>query len=92
MMRKRDRSPSLPPCATIRTLQLWYLPDQCIEVTGVPDGDYILETIADPDDMMREADESNNCDSIRIRLSGMGTGSPSATILGPRPACSHLGR
>ncbi|HEV8366418.1 MAG TPA: lysyl oxidase family protein, partial [Pyrinomonadaceae bacterium] len=27
----------------------WYLPDQYIEVTGVPDGYYLLETTVDPD-------------------------------------------
>jgi hypothetical protein len=42
----------------------WLLPDQYIEVTGVPDGSYILETIDNPDKAILEADYSNNCDSV----------------------------
>jgi hypothetical protein len=68
----------------------WYLPDQYIDVEGVADGLYALETIADPDDLLLEADESNNCDSILIRIAGTGTGSPSAEIVGAGPACSAL--
>jgi subtilase family serine protease len=45
-------------------------------VTGVPDGDYILETLADPDDAIREANESNNCASVFVRLSGMDSTAP----------------
>jgi hypothetical protein len=70
----------------------WYLPDQYIEVSGVADGVYILETIADPDDLLLEADETNNCDSIVIRLSGIGTAAPAATIVGSGPSCSVLGQ
>jgi len=65
----------------------WYLPDQYIEVTGVPDGSYILETIADPDNTLREADETNNCAAVLIRLSNMGTTAPQGQLLGPRPEC-----
>lgn len=65
----------------------WYLPDQYIEVTGVPDGYYILETTADPDDTLLEADESNNCGAVLIRLSGMGTATPSAEVIRPLPSC-----
>lgn len=69
----------------------WYLPDQYIDVAAVPDGDYVLETIADPDGLLLEADETNNCDSIVIRIAGTSTGTPSAVILGPGPRCSALG-
>jgi len=65
----------------------WYLPDQYIEVTGVPDGTYILETIADPDNGLLEANDANNCGAIYLSLSGMGSKTPSAAILGPGPAC-----
>jgi hypothetical protein len=68
----------------------YYLPDQFIDVAGVADGDYILETSGDPEGRMLEAKESNNCTSIRIRLGNMASGSPSASILGPGPACSAL--
>jgi hypothetical protein len=65
----------------------WYLPDQYMEVTGVPDGVYLLDTIADPDNLVRETDESNNCGGIFLRLSGMGTATPAAEILEPAPQC-----
>ena len=70
----------------------WYLPDQYLDVSGIPDGDYVLETIADPDGLLLEADESNNCDSILIRIAGTSTGAPSAAILGPGPRCETLGQ
>jgi hypothetical protein len=65
----------------------WYLPDQYIEVTGVANGLYALETIADPDNLLLEADESNNCLSIVIQLSNMGTPQQSARIVGKGPRC-----
>ena len=68
----------------------WYLPDQYIEVSGVPDGLYILETIADPDARLVESDRSNNCTSVYVRLSNMGSSSPTAVILGLGPNCSVL--
>lgn len=68
----------------------WYLPDQYIEVTGVADGLDILETLADPDRRLKEEKENNNCVSIFVRLAGMGSAAPKATILGRGPACSLL--
>lgn len=38
----------------------WYLLDQTIEITGVPDGRYRLRAIADPADHVLERDETNN--------------------------------
>jgi hypothetical protein len=38
----------------------WYLLDQTIEITGVPDGRYRLRAIADPANLIEESDESNN--------------------------------
>jgi hypothetical protein len=38
----------------------WYLLDQTIEITGVPDGRYRLRAIADPADLFKESNESNN--------------------------------
>lgn len=38
----------------------WYLLDQTIEITGVPDGRYRLRAIADPADHIEESDETNN--------------------------------
>jgi hypothetical protein len=51
----------------------WYIPDQYIEVTGVPDGYYRLEFCADPDNSIEETDETNNCITNLIRLEHMGT-------------------
>jgi lysyl oxidase len=65
----------------------WYLPDQFIEVSGVPDGYYILETIADPDNTLLEADETNNCGGVVIRLSNMATSSRSVELIGNGPPC-----
>jgi hypothetical protein len=70
----------------------WYLPDQYIDVAGLEDGTYVLETVADPDDLLIEADETNNCDTIVIRLSGLATETPSVSVLGAGPSCGALGR
>jgi hypothetical protein len=66
----------------------WFLPDQYIEVSGVPDGVYVLETIADPDNTILEANESNNCGSVYVRLSNVAS-SPAAELLGAGPPCYH---
>ena len=65
----------------------YYLPDQYIDVFNVPNGDYILENRGDPDGQLVEASERNNCSTIRIRLGGMTTPSPSVRILGRGPSC-----
>jgi Lysyl oxidase len=65
----------------------WYLPGQYIDVAGVPSGDYVLETIADPDDKLVEPDETNNCGTVLIRLSNMGTTDRHAEIIGKGPGC-----
>ena len=59
----------------------WYLPDQYTEVSGVPDGVYLLQTEADPDRLLVESDRSNNFGAVYIRLSQMAH-APSAQILG----------
>jgi hypothetical protein len=68
----------------------YYLPDQYIEVSGLADGDYIMETLGDPEGRLRENSESNNCTSVRIRLQGMASAAPSVRLLGSGPACSEL--
>lgn len=65
----------------------WFLPDQYIEVSGLPDGLYLLETVVDPDDTIQEADESNNCGAVFIRLSAMATTAPRASLIGPARSC-----
>jgi hypothetical protein len=66
----------------------WYLPDQYMEVSGVPDGVYLLQTVVDPDGALVEANESNNCGGVYIRLSNMGSAVPQAALIGPARACA----
>lgn len=44
------------------------LPDQWVDVTGVADGSYWLEVVADPENLLEETDESNNTTRIRVDL------------------------
>jgi hypothetical protein len=44
------------------------LPDQWIDITGVPDGSYWLEVVTDPDNHMLESNESNNAERILVEL------------------------
>ncbi len=60
----------------------WYLPDQFIEVSGLSDGYYILENIADQAGTVEELDETNNGASVLIRLCG-----DRAEIVGGAGAC-----
>lgn len=46
----------------------WWLPDQWIDITDVPDGTYWLEVEVDPDNRLIEADETNNVARVLIRL------------------------
>jgi len=66
----------------------WFLPGQYVEVTGVPDGDYILETTVDPTARLIESNRTNNCGSVRVQLSKMGTPNQQAELRGLGPACS----
>jgi hypothetical protein len=46
------------------------LPGQWIDVTGVPDGDYILDVETNPDHVFEEANYANNSASKRVRITG----------------------
>jgi hypothetical protein len=48
----------------------WFLADQYIEVSGLADGYYVLETEADPADTVLEARNSDNVTSALIRICG----------------------
>jgi hypothetical protein len=52
----------------------WFLPGQYIEITGVPDGRYLLETIADPRNTIVESDETNNVTSVIVDIHGQEVG------------------
>lgn len=60
----------------------WYIPDQYIEVTGVPSGFYRLEFCADPFNEIEEEREDNNCVVNHIRLSGMDGPNKQVQVLG----------
>jgi hypothetical protein len=45
-----------------------FIPTQRIDVTGVPDGQYWLEVVIDPNDMVQETDETNNTTRILVDL------------------------
>lgn len=61
----------------------WFLPDQYIEVTGIPDGYYLLETIADIDELVLEANENNNTVGALIRICG-----DAVEIVGDETTCA----
>jgi hypothetical protein len=65
----------------------WFLPDQYLEVTGLPDGDYIVESIADPENGIRESDETNNCFGNLIRLKDVDLPTRSVQLLGDGKKC-----
>ena len=60
----------------------WFLADQYIEVSGIPDGYYILTTIADADALVLESNENNNEVSALIRICG-----DAAEIVGDTASC-----
>jgi hypothetical protein len=65
----------------------WYLPDQYIDVNGLAEGLYLLESVADPDGLMVEANDANNCGSVLLRLSNMTAPIPTVERLGVGPSC-----
>jgi hypothetical protein len=67
----------------------WFLPGQYIDVDGLASGDYVLETIVDPDGKIVESDETNNCGTVLVRLSNMGTPDRHAEIIGKGPGCKR---
>jgi hypothetical protein len=46
------------------------LPDQAIDVTGLPDGDYTVKVTADWQNLWQETNESNQSASALIRITG----------------------
>jgi hypothetical protein len=67
----------------------WYLPGQYIDVDGLADGTYILETTADPDNKLVESDETNNCGTVLVRLTNVATSARHAELLGTGPRCAR---
>ena len=49
---------------------LWDTPGQEIDVTGLPNGTYVLVSTANPDGILSEIDLNNNAGSTRFQLTG----------------------
>ena len=62
-----------------RDLYTSSLPGQQVELAGVPDGDYALVVVLDPDDRLRESNESDNAAATPVRIAD---GGARVTVLG----------
>lgn len=60
----------------------WYLPGQYIEISGLADGYYVLETVADPAHTVEELNQTNNTSFVHVRLCG-----DRAEVVGGEQAC-----
>ena len=69
----------------------WTLPDQRLDVTGLPDGVYRLWSTADPGGWFRETDERNNLTWVDLHL-GLSASPPRLEIVGRGPAGASLPR
>jgi hypothetical protein len=58
----------------------WTLPDQRLDITGLPDGTYRLVARADPDNWFKENDEKNNTTWADVRLK-TSVSPPQVTVL-----------
>ena len=56
----------------------WFLADQMIEISGIAPGRYVLETVADPANTVKESRENDQTASIIVRINADG----SAAIVG----------
>jgi subtilase family serine protease len=52
------------------------LPGQELDITSVLDGNYILRTVLDPDDRLRESNETNNEELVPVSIAGMSISIP----------------
>ena len=74
-------SPQFLSCGQIQGISVGWadvydrgLEGQSIDITNVPDGDYWLETVVDPDNRLVESNENNNITRIQIALRRTGGG------------------
>jgi hypothetical protein len=65
----------------------WHLLDERIDVTGLPDGQYRIRQIADPNDEFEETDETNNETWVVVEFSTTPDGVRETTVIeaGPSP-------
>ncbi|MBI4790807.1 MAG: hypothetical protein HY782_27575 [Chloroflexi bacterium] len=66
----------------------WHLPDQYVEVTGLPAGDYRFKGTADKANWFLEENENNNCTWTDIRIAATGTTAKTLRNSGDSVACS----
>lgn len=64
---------------------------QWVDITGVPDGDYVLRISINPDAVIQESDFSNNTAEIPVTLAAPGPVDPLAPCSGAQPG-SGAGR
>jgi hypothetical protein len=69
----------------------WALPDQRLDVTGLPDGVYRLWATADPGGWFRETNERNNLTWVDLRLT-LGSSPPRLAIVDRGPAGASRAR
>jgi hypothetical protein len=65
----------------------WTLPDQRLNVSGLPDGDYRLVATADPGGWFRESDEANNSTWVDVSLT-TSSSPPTVEVLRVGPAAT----
>ena len=58
------------------------IPGQSFDITGLPEGDYDLTIITDPNNRLQEVDEGDNVSCVRLHIN------PSAPSVGAPGACS----
>jgi hypothetical protein len=65
----------------------WHLLDERIDVTGLPDGQYRIRQIADPNNAFEESDETNNETWVVVAFSTTADGLRETTVVevGPAP-------
>jgi hypothetical protein len=70
----------------------WHLLDEQIDVTAVPDGNYIIREIADPHNEFEESDEANNETWVEISLTTLPDGLRDAKVVraGPAPGSTAI--
>lgn len=47
-----------------------FLPGQSIDISRVPDGEYWLVLVVDPDNLLEESNEDNNTSAVKLKLAG----------------------
>jgi lysyl oxidase len=57
------------------------LPDQFLDASHLTDGTFIIRTVVDPDHKLLESNPHDNCIQHYVKLTGIGTGHPQATLL-----------